>query len=195
MPNEDGCRYDPVRVANFFVGKSIEERRPLTILKLIKLTYLAYGWIAAVLGRKLFDEPVEAWRYGPVVPSVYQEFKHWGARPILWPGGMRVEISDEVGEDTTDSYIRANGIVRSELPRRIDDDRVRKGLEWVWKKYSSRTAVDLSQMTHLPGTPWDEIYKGRQRGSQRHKKIPYEKILAHYKKLAAQLEPSNVTEA
>ena len=35
----------------------------------IKLVYLCHGWMLGIYGRSLIGEPVEAWRYGPVVPE------------------------------------------------------------------------------------------------------------------------------
>lgn len=58
-------------IANFFVKKAQEEQIPLTLMKIIKLVYIAHGWHLAHKKSPLISEPVEAWPYGPVVPSVY----------------------------------------------------------------------------------------------------------------------------
>jgi len=34
------------------------------------------------LGEKLFDEPIKAWQHGPVIRSLYDEFKHFGSQNI-----------------------------------------------------------------------------------------------------------------
>lgn len=39
----------------------------ITNLKLQKLVYYAQAWAVTLLGRKLFEEKVEAWAHGPVV--------------------------------------------------------------------------------------------------------------------------------
>ncbi|XEG74007.1 DUF4065 domain-containing protein [Pseudomonas sp. abacavir_1] len=51
-------------------------------LKLQKLVYYAQGFSLALLGEPLFDEPVEAWMHGPVVPELYRRFSGFGANPI-----------------------------------------------------------------------------------------------------------------
>ncbi|WP_366513810.1 type II toxin-antitoxin system antitoxin SocA domain-containing protein [Planktotalea sp.] len=51
-------------------------------MKLQKLVYIAYGWHLALSGKKLFTEEIEAWKHGPVVPSLYHEFKHLRENPI-----------------------------------------------------------------------------------------------------------------
>lgn len=51
-------------------------------LKLQKLLYYAQGMHMAVHKEKLFEEPIEAWSYGPVVASVYERYKNYGAEGI-----------------------------------------------------------------------------------------------------------------
>ena len=90
--------YTPQHVANFFLKKAAEEQIPMTQLKLIKLVYIAYGWVLAVLDKKLFNEGIEAWQHGPVIPSVYHEFKDFGNRPI---NKMAMEIDLDNWETRT----------------------------------------------------------------------------------------------
>jgi len=49
-------------------------------LKLQKLLYYSQGVSLALHNKPLFNEPIEAWEYGPVVLEMYQEFK--GCRAI-----------------------------------------------------------------------------------------------------------------
>ncbi|MBQ7262906.1 MAG: DUF4065 domain-containing protein [Synergistaceae bacterium] len=51
-------------------------------LKLQKLLYYCQGYALALTGKPLFPEPVEAWRYGPVVDSVYQAYKRYKGATI-----------------------------------------------------------------------------------------------------------------
>lgn len=43
-------------------------------LKLQKLLYYCQAWHYTIFDRKLFDERIEAWAHGPVVPSQYKRF-------------------------------------------------------------------------------------------------------------------------
>lgn len=54
----------------------------LTNLKLQKLLYYEQGYHLAAFGTPLFNEDVEAWMYGPVVPKVYDEYSKYGASPL-----------------------------------------------------------------------------------------------------------------
>src|SRR5215467_7486621 len=74
--------YPAKAVANEFLYLAKEERRPVTPMQLLKLVYFAHGWYLALTGERLIDERVEAWKYGPVVPSIYHEFKRFGNEPI-----------------------------------------------------------------------------------------------------------------
>lgn len=51
-------------------------------LQVIKLVYLCHGWMLGHYGRRLMTDDVEAWRYGPVVPSVYGRYGRFGGTPI-----------------------------------------------------------------------------------------------------------------
>lgn len=55
---------------------------PITNLKLQKLLYYAQGWSFVDLGQELFEDDISAWKYGPVVENVYQEYKNFKNYPI-----------------------------------------------------------------------------------------------------------------
>jgi uncharacterized phage-associated protein len=46
-------------------------------LKLQKLLYYCEAWWLAFYGKSLFNEPIEAWVHGPVVPCVFREYKDY----------------------------------------------------------------------------------------------------------------------
>jgi len=52
----------------------------ITNLKLQKLLYYQQGYHLAQFDKPLFDENVEAWMYGPVVPVAYDYFQQYGAQ-------------------------------------------------------------------------------------------------------------------
>lgn len=75
-------------------------------LKLQKLLYYVQGVHLAVHGRPLFDEEIKNWEHGPVVPSVYHEFKDNGGAAIIAPeSGFDVpEFSEEEITTMNDVY-------------------------------------------------------------------------------------------
>ena len=64
-------------------------------LKLQKLLYYVQGFHLAVFNEPLFDEEIEAWMYGPVVPTVYEYFQNNGNKGIE-PTGEILILPDEV---------------------------------------------------------------------------------------------------
>jgi uncharacterized phage-associated protein len=68
-------------VAQYFLAVAPEEEG-ITHLKLEKLVAYAQALSLALLDRPLFPDEIEAWEHGPVVASVYNEFKGNGRAPI-----------------------------------------------------------------------------------------------------------------
>ena len=102
-----------------------------TPMHLLKLTYLAHGWTLGLTGRALVYNAVEAWRYGPVIPSIYHRYKSFGG-----------EVVTAVPIDRTDRF----------------SDAQQSLIEEVADAYRNYTALDLSEITHRSGTPWAFVY-------------------------------------
>jgi uncharacterized phage-associated protein len=136
-------KYSAKAVANKFIDIAKEKGSPITPMKLQKLVYFAHGWYLSLTnGQPLIDEKIEAWRYGPVVPSLYHEFKSHGNRPIEM--------------HATDLQIDEGfRIVTPHLP---DDRNLLAFIDKIWEVYGKFTAIQLSNITHESNTPWDETW-------------------------------------
>lgn len=87
-------------VANYFLLLQSPEETGDSIsnLKLQKLLYYAQGIYLAKYGTPMFEDRIEAWTHGPVIPAVYHRFKAYGynplprpsARPILSKGKQKI---------------------------------------------------------------------------------------------------------
>ena len=136
---ETGMSYQVGKIVNFFLRLGRENEVDISPLKLQKLLYFSHGWYLALhrSGGPLLDEDIEAWKYGPVVVSVYQEFKHYRNSPI-------------------DRYVDN----MQHFPSLSEEEANEIGplLEKVWEVYGSVSAFKLSEVTHLPGTPWRKLY-------------------------------------
>jgi uncharacterized phage-associated protein len=55
-------------------------------LKLQKMLYYMQGFFIAVFDKKLFDEPILAWNYGPVVYNAYNHFSKFKKQAIVLKG-------------------------------------------------------------------------------------------------------------
>ncbi|MEW5249781.1 Panacea domain-containing protein [Microbulbifer sp. 2201CG32-9] len=157
-------------IANFFLDRAKTAGESLTMLKLMKLVAIAYGWALAALGRDILDgEGLEAWKFGPVVASLYHEFKGYGPRPITH---RAVEFELMEMEDGS----LASKMLTPSIPD--DDEDLLFILNYVWEVYRQYSAFDLVDMTHQPETPWAVTYKP----NSKYEKIPDNLIKEHYKK-------------
>jgi len=151
-------------VANEFLGKSKE----ISVLKLVKLCYIAQGFSLAVLDRPIFnDDRIEAWRYGPVVPSIYHEFKHFKK-------GSITEKSKFLALNSNFDFIE-------ETPE-LTDENDKKIVEIVWNMYGKFSPGELVDLTHKNGTPWDLTYRPNSNNV-----IPNELIKEYYKILVSKM--------
>lgn len=69
-------------VANYIIEYSNEKGYPINNLRLQKILYFANARSLVDTGKPLFNEAMEKWKYGPVVPAVYHEYKQYGAFDI-----------------------------------------------------------------------------------------------------------------
>ena len=65
-------KYFPAHIANYFIENGKYDNFTLN-----KLVYITKGFALATLDDGLFEEEVEAWKYGPVISSLYHEFKQF----------------------------------------------------------------------------------------------------------------------
>ena len=112
--------------------------RPPTAFKLIKLTYMAHGWSFVNFDRVgLVSEPVEAWKFGPVYPDLYNALKSYGPNPVE-------TVPANVHEDRH-KHVELN-----------DNEHVL--IDAVYEHYKGFSETELSVMTHMEGTPWHGVW-------------------------------------
>lgn len=78
----------------------------LTNLKLQKLLYYQQGFHLAFFGTPLFEEHVESWMYGPVVPSVYDEYSKYGSAslPVTTQAITLTDDEERLFNEVFDAY-------------------------------------------------------------------------------------------
>ncbi len=133
-------------VANYFIDLARKDGKTIRPLKLMKLVYLAYGYALAIIDRSIIDprfDNVEAWRYGPVIPSVYHSFKQYRNSPITEK--TVVMVSDD---DYTVDFVEP----------KLEDESARKVCDFVWKRYGEYTDSQLVTLLHGRATPWAQFY-------------------------------------
>ncbi|HVW25383.1 MAG TPA: type II toxin-antitoxin system antitoxin SocA domain-containing protein [Polyangiaceae bacterium] len=73
----------------------LRSRGPMTAAKLEKLVYYAQAWNLAWLGKPLFDEPFEAWKYGPVCRLLFHAHRGYRTVRTHKPVEYRERLTDE----------------------------------------------------------------------------------------------------
>ena len=72
-------------IADYFITKANDMGHPLDNLRLQKYLYYFEAMMLVEAGNSLIEESFEKWQYGPVLPSVYYEYKQFGNADILKP--------------------------------------------------------------------------------------------------------------
>ncbi|HYT41450.1 MAG TPA: type II toxin-antitoxin system antitoxin SocA domain-containing protein [Methylomirabilota bacterium] len=70
-------------VADYFLAVANECEELITNLKLNKLVYYTQAWHLALFKEPMFEDKTEAWVHGPVLPVVYDTYKHFKWTPII----------------------------------------------------------------------------------------------------------------
>lgn len=162
--------YPAKAVANEFLELAKKDGKKLTQMQLQKLVYFAYGWYLAITGKRLIDERVEAWGWGPVIPSIYQAFKRFGSSPITEPAA-------EVGFRSGKAGFYPIRIQSSDSE---EDTLARQVVKRVWDIYGKYSASALSKMTHAPDSPWSRTPDKEIKGTD----ISDDLISEYFRKLA-----------
>lgn len=125
-------------LCNNILVRGRREGIPITPMKLQKLMYYVCRDYAKETGESPITEDFEVWQYGPVLPSVYGEFKAFGSNPI-----------SEYAKDAEGNAFQVNEAGNPILSRIIDV---------VWAKYKRLSGIALSKKTHQSGSGWYTAY-------------------------------------
>ena len=128
------------------VAKYILSKTKCTQLKLQKLVYLCFADYLCDTGKELFTDPIYAFKYGPVVDTVYEKYKKYGYKPIE-------EEKEDI--DTTVSEMPA----KSRILFAEDGTEKIISIDSTLKKYGHLTAGQLVDLTHRESTPWTKTPK------------------------------------
>lgn len=129
------------KLCNWFIQKANEKNSPLTPVKLNHLVILADWWYLHRNGESLISEEAEAWPQGPVLPSIYHEYK------------------DQPSNSAIDHPSRR------QPPLEPETDAI-PFLEAIWNFYGRYTARQLVRINTSPDSPW-KLAQGRQDSPER----------------------------
>jgi uncharacterized phage-associated protein len=118
-------------VAKLFLRWAYENGDTITNLKIQKLLYYAQAWYLVNYGHRLFDDPIEAWDFGPVIRSIYGKWKKFDRKPIQYVPNNKEES--------------------------VFDKRQLVFLEEFYRIFSSFSSTALVSMTHNED-PWKKTF-------------------------------------
>ncbi len=147
-------KQSPLSVANFFIDQ--ENNTDIDNIKINKLVYVSLGFSLGMEDFVLFNEDVEAWKFGPVIPSVYHHFKNY---------------KDRIIKKTLDTDNNGRPIPQ------VEDKENLGILKGVWAIYNGKNSRELVELTHQEGTPWWAYYIE----SVKHRIISRDTIRRYYK--------------
>lgn len=123
-----------LQITGLDVAKYILTKRRCTHLALEKLTYLCYADYLCKYRKRLCEDTIYAFTYGPVVDSVYEKYSH------------HKELLDE---DIPETVAKSRILLLPDGLEKIES------IEDTLKKYEKCSASDMVEITHAKGTPWD----------------------------------------
>lgn len=127
--------YKVLDVCKYVIDYSNEKEYGISNLKLQKILYFIQAYfLIKQPSRCCFDDKIEAWDFGPVVPKAYRKYKQFGSSDI--PTIIDFEKSD------------SNDCITG------DDKNL---IKTVIDKFADYSATDLVGLTHNQ-SPWIDAY-------------------------------------
>lgn len=137
-----GSPYDPRGIANLILDQADREDIKLTNLALQKLLYFAHAIFLIRFGCPLVSGYFEAWKFGPVHPTVYSAFKEARDRPIKSRAVRHDPLSGQAAEIS--------------IPDSID---VGRHIREIAVSYGRLTPGRLVEVSHAKGGPWHVVFE------------------------------------
>lgn len=126
-------------LCNNVLKRAFSEKIPVTPMKLQKLLYFIACEYVQCTGQDLLSEKFGVWQYGPVLPSVYYEFKAFGRKPI------------------TNFAKDANG--DSFAYKEKSAPNLKATIDLIWDSFKDMNGIQLSKITHEDGSAWSKAFQ------------------------------------
>lgn len=138
--------YRALEVARHIINYANSNDQLLSNLKLQKILYFVQAEFLISQGRICFEDDIEAWDFGPVVPAVLREYKFFGSFNI--PPVKHYYVEDE---SQTFNFRR---VVFYDIDITNEDKAV---IDEVVDYFADYSAVDLTELTQKQ-LPWQNAY-------------------------------------
>lgn len=133
--------YEPMDIANYLVLLSQKKNKIITNLQLQKILFFVNAkHLMDHNGQSLMNENFQRWTYGPVMRSVYSNFRGFGSD----------SIPDTQGKYVFDSSDPFNAKYEPFNEEAVDDD-VKEECAVVFNKLIDKNPFELVEYTHFEG--------------------------------------------
>ena len=156
--------HSAILIGDYLIAKSNGNLSPLQILK---LTYISHGYTLAIDRKTLIEDRVEAWPYGPVIPTLYEQLKDFGAMLVTRLSYCHTKVMDAPRLEERKSF----------LYKELEQNK--PILDKVLETFGPLSGQDLIEITHKTGSPWDQCYVQ----GERHTPIPNQITRRYYEQL------------
>ena len=154
-PNfNDGPPWHGKAIANLLLSWFDADSQAATPLKLQKVIYFCHLEFMKQAGLPLVKQEFEAWKYGPVLPAVYEQFKHFSKRPITGRAVQFDPLTATESTPTAELNVAHHNIVHE-----------------AYRIYAQIDEWTLSDISHHPAGPWAEALQEFENGSNINRRI------------------------
>lgn len=135
-------------VCRYVINYSNKKDYGISNLKLQKILYFIQAYFLITKPNiACFNERIEAWDFGPVVPVAYHEFKQYGSGNIPY-------IKTYIKRDVNDIW----GYTKVRFDENIISKKDKEKIRDVIDSFSQYSATDLVSLTHRQ-SPWINAFK------------------------------------
>lgn len=144
--------YDVLDVCRYVINYSDEKDYGISNLKLQKILYFIQAYFLMEKESPCFQEKIEAWDFGPVIPKAYREYKQYASSNIpkiasfIKSPSIKFEGDEIIWKEDRIPY-QDNIIIESD----------KRLIQKVVDNFSGYSATDLVIITHKQD-PWKNAY-------------------------------------
>jgi uncharacterized phage-associated protein len=160
--------YPAKALANTLLDWSESRGTDVTPLKMQKLLYFMHADYLVKTGCPLVKEAFEAWSYGPVIPSVYEQFKSFSRQKIT----SKASFFDPRTRQAIFPHLNLAETTESELRE-------------IFSIYVDVDAGLLSGISHRANGPWDQALKKFAQHQNINRSIPNDLIRSAHRLASA----------
>lgn len=155
--------YEARKICNFLLAHYDAERFDLSNLRINKLLFFIHCEGLKTRPDGLVRNHFEAWKFGPVIRPVYDEFSKYGEGVITQPATF---LDYSIGKQTPVPFSDITEVDRNLIAK-------------TFIEYSRFTTGQLVALSHEPGGPWDVVFRQQLADKTLSPRIPNELIRAH----------------